>query len=40
VVSVSHPRRPLSPAVRLFISMLAAHLRLRAPGSPDAREEA
>jgi DNA-binding transcriptional LysR family regulator len=31
VVSVSHPRRPLSPAVRLFIQMLAAHLRLRAP---------
>jgi DNA-binding transcriptional LysR family regulator len=32
VVSVSHPRRPLSPAVRLFISMLAAYLRLQAPG--------
>src|SRR5437764_4158467 len=30
VVSVSHPRRPLSPAVRLFISMLAAPLRMRA----------
>jgi DNA-binding transcriptional LysR family regulator len=33
VVSVSHPRRPLSPAVRLFISMLAAQLRLRAPAN-------
>ena len=31
MVSVSHPRRPLSPAARLFLSMLAANLRLRAP---------
>jgi len=31
VVSVSHPRRPLSPATRLFIATLAAHMRLRAP---------
>lgn len=40
VVSVSHPRRPLNPATKLFISMLAADLRLRAPGAaadaPDA----
>jgi DNA-binding transcriptional LysR family regulator len=41
MVSVSHPRRPLSPAVRLFIAMLAANLRLRSPagelaGAPDA----
>jgi LysR family nitrogen assimilation transcriptional regulator len=34
MVSVSHPRRPLSPAARLFLSMLAANLRLRAPGEP------
>jgi DNA-binding transcriptional LysR family regulator len=33
VVSVSHPRRPLSPAVRLFIAMLSARLRLLAPGA-------
>jgi DNA-binding transcriptional LysR family regulator len=40
VVSVSHPRRPLSPAARLFISMLAAHVRLRAPGgAPDAQAD-
>jgi DNA-binding transcriptional LysR family regulator len=32
MVSVSHPRRPLNPATRLFIAMLAANLRLRAPG--------
>jgi LysR family nitrogen assimilation transcriptional regulator len=32
VVSVSHPRRPLSPATRLFVSMLAAHVQMRAPG--------
>jgi DNA-binding transcriptional LysR family regulator len=32
VVSVSHPRRPLNPATKLFVSMLAANLRLRAPG--------
>jgi len=32
VVSVSHPRRPLNPATKLFISMLAANMRLRAPG--------
>lgn len=31
VVSVSHPRRPLNPATKLFVSMLAANLRLRAP---------
>jgi LysR family nitrogen assimilation transcriptional regulator len=36
VVSVSHPRRPLSPAVRLFLAMLAAHLRLRAPAEPQS----
>jgi DNA-binding transcriptional LysR family regulator len=41
MVSVSHPRRPLSPAVRLFIAMLAANLKLRSPageaeGAPDA----
>jgi DNA-binding transcriptional LysR family regulator len=38
VVSVSHPRRPLNPATRLFISMLAANLRLLAPASPSAAE--
>jgi DNA-binding transcriptional LysR family regulator len=31
MVSVSHPRRPLNPAARLFIAMLAANLRLLAP---------
>lgn len=40
VVSVSHPRRPLSPAVRLFISMLAAYLRLSAPTAADADAQA
>ncbi|BDT59489.1 transcriptional regulator [Massilia varians] len=33
VVSVSHPRRPLNPATKLFVSMLAANLRLRTPGA-------
>lgn len=33
VVSVSHPRRPLNPATKLFISMLATNLRLRTPGN-------
>jgi len=31
VVSVSHPRRPLNPATKLFMSMLATNLRLRTP---------
>jgi LysR family transcriptional regulator, nitrogen assimilation regulatory protein len=35
MVSVSHPRRPLTPAARLFISMLAANLKLRAPEKTD-----
>jgi DNA-binding transcriptional LysR family regulator len=42
VVSVSHPRRPLTPAAKLFIAMLAANLRLSggqtpagAPASPE-----
>jgi hypothetical protein len=41
VVSVSHPRRPLNPATKLFISMLAANLRLRTPGGerPGSGEE-
>lgn len=39
VVSVSHPRRPLSPAVRLFISMLADHVRMRAPVGTGADED-
>jgi LysR family nitrogen assimilation transcriptional regulator len=47
VVSVSHPRRPLNPATKLFISMLGANLRLRTPGNglerdappPTAQEE-
>ena len=46
VVSVSHPRRPLNPATKLFISMLGANLRLRTPGNaceadapPAAQEE-
>jgi DNA-binding transcriptional LysR family regulator len=30
VVCVSHPRRPLNPAAKLFIAMLAANLRLSA----------
>jgi DNA-binding transcriptional LysR family regulator len=35
VVSVSHPRRPLNPATKLFIAMLAANMRLRSPqGAP------
>jgi DNA-binding transcriptional LysR family regulator len=37
VVGVSHPRRPLSPATKLFMSMLGANLRLRTPGA--RREE-
>ncbi|MGZ5198673.1 MAG: LysR family transcriptional regulator [Telluria sp.] len=37
VVAVSHPRRPVNPATKLFISMLAANLRLRAP-KPPAQE--
>jgi LysR family nitrogen assimilation transcriptional regulator len=36
MVSVSHPRRPLNPAARLLLSMLAANLRLRAPPAPAA----
>jgi LysR family nitrogen assimilation transcriptional regulator len=40
VVSVSHPRRPLSPAVRLFLAMLSAHLRVRARADAAADEEA
>ena len=38
VVSVSHPRRPLNPATKLFISMLAANLRLRTPGGGQAED--
>jgi DNA-binding transcriptional LysR family regulator len=33
VISVSHPRRPLTSATKLFMSMLAANLRLRTPGA-------
>lgn len=45
VVGVSHPRRPLSPATRLFVATLAAHLRMRAPegeggGAPGGAQEA
>lgn len=40
VVSVSHPRRPLSPAARLFISMLATHIRMRAPDTRPAAQDA
>jgi len=40
VVSVSHPRRPLNPATKLFISMLAANMRLRAPGASQGGDEA
>jgi DNA-binding transcriptional LysR family regulator len=36
MVSVSHPRRPLSPAARLFVAMLAANLKLRSPGGGAA----
>jgi DNA-binding transcriptional LysR family regulator len=36
VVSVSHPRRPLNPAAKLFIAMLAANLRLSAGAAPAA----
>lgn len=40
VVSVSHPRRPLNPAARLFIAMLGAHLRQLAPdGAPPEGAE-
>lgn len=38
VVSVSHPRRPLNPATKLFVSMLAANLRLRTPGAQTEGE--
>ena len=38
VVSVSHPRRPLNPATKLFISMLAANLRLCTPGAQEPGE--
>jgi DNA-binding transcriptional LysR family regulator len=34
VVSVSHPRRPLNPAGKLFIAMLAANLRVSGGQSP------
>jgi DNA-binding transcriptional LysR family regulator len=34
VVSVSHPRRPLNPAAKLFIAMLAANLQLSAGAAP------
>jgi hypothetical protein len=40
MVSVSHPRRPLSPAARLFIAMLAANLKLRSPGGAAAESAA
>jgi hypothetical protein len=40
VVSVSHPRRPLNPAAKLFIAMLAANLRLSAGAAPAAPEPA
>jgi len=40
MVSVSHPRRPLSPAARLFIAMLAANLKLRSPGGGTAEPAA
>ncbi|MFL6675420.1 MAG: LysR family transcriptional regulator [Massilia sp.] len=36
VVSVSHPRRPLNPAAKLFLAMLAANLRLGAGAAPAA----
>jgi DNA-binding transcriptional LysR family regulator len=35
VVGVSHPRRPLNPAAKLFMAMLAARLRLLAPDAPE-----
>jgi DNA-binding transcriptional LysR family regulator len=38
VVSVSHPRRPLNPATKLFISMLATRLRLCTPGAQESGE--
>jgi DNA-binding transcriptional LysR family regulator len=39
VVSVSHPRRPLNPATRLFISMLAASLRMSTGVTPADPQE-
>jgi DNA-binding transcriptional LysR family regulator len=38
VVSVSHPRRPLNPAGKLFIGMLAASLRMSAGAAPAETE--
>jgi DNA-binding transcriptional LysR family regulator len=40
VVSVSHPRRPLSPAAKLFIAMLAASLRASGGTAPASAEPA
>jgi DNA-binding transcriptional LysR family regulator len=40
VVSVAHPRRPLNPATKLFIAMLAQNMRLRAPKSELEAAEA
>jgi LysR family nitrogen assimilation transcriptional regulator len=40
VVSVAHPRRPLNPATKLFIAMLAQNMRLRAPNSELEAAEA
>jgi len=39
VVSVSHPRRPLNPAAKLFIAMLAANLRLSSGTAPAGETE-
>jgi len=39
VVSISHPRRPLNPATKLFLAMLAQNMLLRTPQQePDAAE--
>lgn len=39
VVSISHPRRPLTPATSLFIAMLAQQIRLRAQEQIDGDKE-
>jgi LysR family nitrogen assimilation transcriptional regulator len=40
VVSVSHPRRPLNPATKLFVAMLAQNMLLRTPQhAPESGEE-
>jgi LysR family nitrogen assimilation transcriptional regulator len=40
VVSISHPRRPLNPATKLFVAMLAQNMLLRTPQQEPGPAEA